>query len=96
MAQPVSKSGDFYTYTDSGGVGRRAPLTGVASDRVTANGSPVLVSGTLARTANGTVVLSANQGSGFTINGNPVDGLFSQNVRTDGHGDLGGRYGTSR
>jgi len=95
MGTPVGKSGDLFVYKDQNGKRAISIITGLLSERHTANGSPVLSSATTVRKADGsTVVLGADLGSRFTINGNPVKDLHSRGGSING--DIGGKYGVSR
>lgn len=94
MGTPVGKSGDIFVYTDSNGKKAVKPVIGLLNNKHTGNGSPLLVSADLVRGENSTVVLGADLGSRFTVNGNPVKDLHSRGgfINTD----LGGKYGVSR
>jgi hypothetical protein len=95
MGIPVGKSGDLLVYTDSSGKKTAKPIVGLLSSRHTANGSPVLQSSDTVRLTDGrTVVLGADLGSRFTINGNPVKDPHSRGGSING--DLGGKYGVAR
>lgn len=95
MGTPVGKSGDLFVYTDSNGKRTAKPVVGMLSSRHTANGSPILQSADLIRLADGrTVVLGADLGSRYTVNGNPVKDPHSRAGTLNG--DLGGQYGVSR
>jgi len=94
MGTPVGKSGDIFVYRDSNGQKVAKPIVGLLANRQTANGSPLLVSADLIKNGNSTVVLGADLGSRFTINGNPVKDLHSRGGFINS--DLGGKYGVSR
>lgn len=92
MGTPVDKSGDLFVYTDSSGRRVVKPIVGLLSSKHTSNGSPVSASGQPVRLSNGsTVVLGAELGSRFTVNGNPVKNLHSGKGTING--DLNGKYG---
>lgn len=95
MGTPVGKSGDLLVYTDSGGKRIAKPIVGLFSSRHTANNSSVLQSSETVRLSDGrTVVLGADLGSRYTVNGNPVKDLHSRAGTVNG--DLGGQYGVRR
>lgn len=92
MGTPVGKSGDLFVYTDSSGRRTAKPIIGLLSSRHTANNTPVLQSSETVRLSSGrTVVLGADLGSRYTVNGNPVKDLHSRAGSING--DLGGQYG---
>lgn len=91
MGTPVGKSGDLFVYTDSNGQRLAVPIVGLLSETHTANGSPVLSSATTVRRADGSiVVLGADLGYRFTVNGNPVKDLYSRSGAMNS--DIGGKY----
>lgn len=95
MGTPVGKSGDLFVYTDSNGKRTAKPVVGLLSSKHTANGSPILQSSDLVRLTDGrTVVLGADLGSRYTVNGNPVKDPHSRAGTLNG--DLGGQHGVSR
>jgi hypothetical protein len=94
MGTPVGRSGDMFVYTDQNGLRAAKPVSGFLGEKKTANGSPVLSSGATTRVSGRTVVLGADFGSRFTINGNPVKDLHSRAGTLNG--DLGGKYGVRR
>ena len=95
MGTPVGKSGDLFVYKDKNGMRTAKPVVGLLSSAHTANGSPVLLSAEAVRLADGrTVVLGADLGSRYTVNGNPVKDLHSRAGTLNG--DIGGQYGVAR
>ena len=92
MGTPIMRSGDIFAYTDASGRRTAKPVVGLLSAAHTSNGSPVVASGQTVRKADGsTVVLGAELGSRFTVNGNPVKNLHSGKGTING--DLNGKYG---
>lgn len=92
MATPIARSGDIFIYTDASGRRTGKPVVGLLSAAHTGNGSPVVASGQTIRKADGsTVVLGAELGSRFTVNGNPVKNLHSRQGVVNG--DLNAKYG---
>jgi len=95
MGIPVGKSGDMFIYKNSNGQRVVKPVVGLLSEKHTANGSPVLTSATTVRRGDGsTLVLGADLGSRYTVNGNQVKGLHSRAGTLNG--DLAGKYGVFR
>lgn len=94
MGTPVGKSGDLFVYKDQNGLRRAKPIVGILGNSHTANSSPVLQSSETVRLEDGrTVVLGANLGSRYTVNGNQVKDLHSRAGTVNG--DLGGKYGAN-
>jgi hypothetical protein len=92
MGSPIGKSGDMFVYVDSSGKRVVKPVVGLLLNQHTANGSPVLTSGSTVRLSDGsTVVLGADLGSRFSVNGNPVKDLHTRSGSLNG--DLSGKYG---
>ena len=95
MGSPIGKSGDMFVYVDSSGKRVVKPIIGLLSNHHTANGSPVLYSASTVRKSDGsTVVLSADLGSRFSVNGNPVKDLHTRSGSING--DISGKYGVRR
>jgi hypothetical protein len=95
MGTPVGKSGDLFVYTDLNHLRVVKPVVGLLSNKHKANGSPVLQSSEIVRKdGERTVVLGADLGSRYTVNGNPVKDLHSRTGTLNG--DIGGKYGVKK
>lgn len=95
MGTPVGKSGDLFVYTDLNHLRVVKPVVGLLSNKHKANGSPVLQSSeTVRKDGERTVVLGADLGSRYTVNGNPVKDLHFRTGTLNG--DIGGKYGVKR
>jgi hypothetical protein len=95
MGTPVGKSGDLLVYKDKNGMRTVKPVVGLLSSAHSANGSPTLSGAETVRLADGrTVVLGADMGSRYTVNGNQVKDLHSRAGTLNG--DIGSQYGVRK